>query len=225
LSSLTVTWCLTTSLPAFSGWIGLPLTKNILVHEFKQRYYDKKELMAFCRLVGISTVGLKSDLNTRIEQYLNTGQITAVKPKKFSIVPDSQSKLSPEKIVVNYKSDLSTRRFFEKNLPEFTGFSALVQKQIKQRLAEGEVFTYGDVLNMHRDFLTKKALTKAEGKPTKVAHNACQFNQFSIDYSYDPSPKVHRINDAWRLVRDYAGDKTYQAYRDRIEKIRIVLKR
>ena len=196
------------------------LTNTLPATVFKQHYYDKKELVKFCRSVAISTSGLKNDLNNKIELYLRTGQISAEKPKKNIAIPDSNTGLSLNKIVVSYKSDLDTRRFFMKHIPEFTGFSALVQKQTKQRLADGEEFTYGDIIEMHKNFLKNKAA----GKVTTVAHDSCQFNQFYIDYSHDLSHKVHAAKEAWILIRESPGEKTYQRYKRKIEAIRDILK-
>jgi hypothetical protein len=124
---------------------------------------------------------------------------------------------------VNYKSDPATRAFFTKHCEGFTGFSALVQKQIRERLANGETFTYADVIQMHEHFLANKNSAKASGQATTVAHDSCQFNQFYIDYSHDAEPKAHTANAAWMLVRETAGDKTYQRYKARITEIRAIL--
>jgi len=95
-----------------------------------------------------------------------------------------------------------------------------VQKQIKQRIEDGETFSYDDAIEMHKEFLKNKSSAKVTGQATKVAHDSCQYNQFSIDYKYDPDPKKHNLSDAWMLVRNSAGDKTYQRYKYRIEEIR-----
>jgi len=196
------------------------LSKKLSPDVFKQHYYDKNELTEFCRSIGISTTGQKNDLNSRIELYLRTGRVTVVAPVVRSTRPDSEIGLTLDKVVVNYKSDPVTRQFFERNCRGFTGFSALVQKQIKQRLADGESFTYGDVIAMHRAFLKNKQQARDTGQATTVAHDSCQFNQFYIDYSHDNSSKVHTAKEAWMLVRNTAGAKTYQRYKDRIEEIR-----
>ncbi len=201
-----------------------PLNNRLSADVFRHHYYDKKELIDFCRDTGISTGGLKEDLNQRIELYLRTGKVIVAQPVKRSTKPDSEMALTLDKVVVNYKSDPKTRQFFERHIPEFTGFSAFVQKQIKQRLADSETFTYGDVIEMHKEFLRNKINAKANGQATKVAHESCQYNQFSIDFRHDPSPKLHTLTDAWMLVRNSAGDKTYQRYKDRIENARAILK-
>jgi hypothetical protein len=199
------------------------LRKGLSADVFKQHYYDKNELMDFCRSVGISTTGLKQDLNDRIEIYLRTGLVTVVQPAKTSKRADSEEGLSLSKQVVNYKSDPITRAFFARHIPEFTGFSALVQKQIKQRLADGETFTYSDAIEMHKAFLQNRVHARVTGQATTVAHDSCQYNQFSIDYNHDQSRKLHAMIDAWMLVRNSAGAKTYQRYKDKIEEIRGLL--
>lgn len=197
-----------------------PLNKTLPADVFKQHYYDKKELMNFCRSIGIPTFGLKNELNIRIEQYLRTGNVTVVRPQKKYKTPDSDTGLSLDKVVANYKSDPATRLFFANHIPGFTGFSALVQKQIKQRLADGDTFTYSDAIEMHKTFLSNKKISKT----TSVAHDSCQFNQFYIDYNRDESAKVHTAKEAWMLVRNSAGEKTYQRYKVKIEEIRSILK-
>lgn len=200
------------------------LSKTLPAKVFRQHYYDKKELMDFCRSIGISTSGLKEDLNKRIELYLQTEKITVIETIKKSTKSDSQAGLTLDKFVVNYKSDLATRRFFERHIPQFTGFSALVQKQIRQRLAQGDTFTYGDVIEMHKEFLQNKKEMKNSNEEHKVAHDSCQYNQFFIDFSRDSGHKLHSAIEAWMLVRNSAGAKTYQSYKDKIEKIRSILK-
>lgn len=96
----------------------------------------------------------------------------------------------------------------------------MVQKQIKDRLKNNEVFTYADAIQMHKDFLSNKNSEKKAGKAAKVAHDSCQYNQFSIDYRHDQSPKLHTMTDAWMLVRNSGGAKTYKRYKDQIKEIK-----
>ncbi len=97
---------------------------------FRQHYYDKKTLVTFCRAIGLPASGQKNDLNHRIELYLRTGEILEATHKKMTTKPDSETGLSLDKQIVFYKSDVVTRQFFEKYIPEFSGFSALVQKSL-----------------------------------------------------------------------------------------------
>lgn len=199
------------------------LAKVLSVDEFKQHYYTVVELKSFCNSIGISSAGVKSRLNARIEKYLSTGKVTVVKPYKPSGRPDSELGLTLDKKVIYYKSDPNTRAFFQQHILEFTGFSALVQKQIKERLSKGEDFTYGDAIEMHKQYLIDKRKAKAQGGRRKVAHDSCQLNQFSIDYSSAPGAKAHSSKEAWYLVRDTAGKKTFMRYKERIDEIKSII--
>lgn len=187
---------------------------------FLKHYYDKQTLLEFCREHGIPSQGQKNELTCRIEHFLRTGKILHVNtPKKNTLPFDSELGLSLDRQVVNYKSDPVTRRFFEKHIPQFTGFSAYVQKWLKERLANNENFTYAEVIEEHKQYLRDKTRAQVRGEATKVAHDSCQFNQFYIDYSHDPAKKPHTAKKAWELVRDSAGDKTYKRYQDKIQEI------
>ncbi|MDF1683127.1 MAG: SAP domain-containing protein [Legionellaceae bacterium] len=206
------------------GATNIPLTRLLSADVFRQHYYDKQALIKFCREVGISTVGLKQDLNDRIELFLQTGQMVQTKHnRKNHGKPDSDLGLSLDRYVVNYKSDLITRAFFQEHIPEFTGFSAYVQKWLKAKLADGERLTYADVIEKHKAYLLEKKQHKSRGEATTVAHESCQYNQFNIDYAHDGEPKIHSAQEAWLLVRNSAGEKTYQRYKHKINEIRTLL--
>lgn len=195
------------------------LTSSLDADEFKKHYYDKIELVKFCRFIGIPVYGLKDELNKRIEIYLRTGKkVNHVARKKSK--PDSESGLSLNKQVVHYKSDIKTRDFFQTHIPEFVSFSAMVQKEIKQRIHNNEIFYYQDIIDMHKTYLKEKSIRKNTNQAPQVAHDSCQFNQFAIDYKHDPSSKIHTMRDAWMLVRNSAGAKTYQRYKLQINKIK-----
>lgn len=196
-----------------------PLTRDLAADIFRQHYYDKTVLMDFCRQIGISINGLKNEVNDRIDLYLRTKKITQITMSKKSGSADSEQGLRLDKIVVNYKSDPVTRAFFEKHIPGFTGFSAYVQKWLKGRLSNEETFTYADVIEEHKRFLKGKLKERVSGKERIVAHDSCQFNQFYIDYSHDSQEKPHSAKEAWFLVRDTAGDKTYARYKEKIQQI------
>ena len=196
-----------------------PLTLSISPDVFKQCYYKKNQLMLFCQQHGISTVGSKHDLTRHIDYFLRTGNIKSDSKKPNQGKADSEQTILLNTPVVHYRSDVKTRAFLKNHIPQFTGFSAWVQNKIRERLANGEVFTYADVIQMHLTFLLQKDRAKATGEKMKVAHDSCQYNQFAIDYKNDPNIKPHTLMDAWKLVRDTEGDQTYQRYKNRVNEI------
>ncbi len=191
------------------------LTQDLSPDIFRKHYYHKETLVKFCREHNIPLQGLKNELSDRVEYFLRTGEVPAIKfSNKVNTPPDSQLGLSLDKRVVHYKSDPVTRVFFEKHIPKFIGFSAYVQKWLKQRLANGEFFTYKDVIEEHKRFLEEKTKDKSSGTLRQVAHDSCQYNQFFMDYAHDVAEKPHSAKEAWKLVRDSAGDKTYARYKN-----------
>jgi hypothetical protein len=187
--------------------------KNLSADIFCQHYYNKKDLIKFCQQVGISTYGLKKEIENRIVLYLRTQIIEKISIKKSNMVmSDSQQGLKLDKIVVHYKSDLVTRNFFKKYIPEFTGFSAYVQRWLKKRLLNDEILTYADVIEEHKKFLEEKKRKKISGERKIVIHESCQFNQFYIDYNYCLQKKNHSAKESWYLVRNTSGEKTYERY-------------
>ena len=195
------------------------LSPSLSPEDFRLNYYYKTELAEFCRAEGIPTAGSKSEMNSRIETYLLTGKIAKLFAAVKTGEPDSRNGLSLDKPVVNYKSDPATREFFKKHIPEFKGFSAFVQKDLKRRLSEGEKLQYRDLIVMHKQFLNSK---HNQSSPIRVAQDSCQLNQFQIDYKneHDNTIKVHSLKDAWRLIRNSPGEKTFKRYKETIQAIR-----
>ena len=205
------------------GLCSTPLSTSLTPENFRLNYYCKADLINFCRSHGLSSTGLKSELNARIELFLETGKVITGSVKKNKAQPDSEAGLSLTKQVINYKSDAITRAFFEKHIPGFKGFSAFIQKWLKQRLHDGDIFTYKDVVEKHIEFLQNKKKAKTNGEAPTVTHASCQFNQFFMDYSHDKSDKFHSAKNAWQLVRNSAGEKTYRRYKNRINEIISIL--
>ena len=170
----------------------------------------------------MSSSGSKQDLARRVGEYLLNGRITPQQTARKSKTYDSDCEINLNTQVVNYKSDAKTRAFFKKHINEFTGFSALVQKQIKQRVQNGDVFTYAEALSMHVNMLKQEEDAQRSSKVIPIAHDSCQYNQFAIDYKKDLNLKPHNLMDAWYLILSTLGEHTYDRYKSRIREIQIL---
>ncbi len=191
------------------GSVTPHLSSRLSFDTFRKHYYHKRTLLEFCRTHNIPTYGLKNDLNRRIEAFLKTGKVAnECQSKRASdSTRDSYLELTLDRQVVNYKSDSITREFFAKNLPDFSSFSAYVQKWLKQRLANGDIFTYADVIEEHKHFLQRRIEAKSAGASKQVVHDSCQFNQFLIDYNRNVNQKPHSAKEAWLLVQRFCWRK------------------
>ncbi|PIE85898.1 MAG: hypothetical protein CSA05_03185 [Bacteroidia bacterium] len=61
------------------------LDKEISLEDFNDFYWLKKELVYFCRTIGISSTGGKIEISNRIRTYLSTGEIVKQVKKTHKI--------------------------------------------------------------------------------------------------------------------------------------------
>ena len=89
------------------------LSKTTKVSEFKNFYWDKQELIAFCRKNKIPADGGKIELAERIEFFLSSGgKVKQIQNKSHKNFRDSDQDIALHTPVINYKNDAKTRDFF-----------------------------------------------------------------------------------------------------------------
>ena len=181
--------------------------------DFQQFYWTKLELINFCRNTKLPTHGAKLDLAKRIEEFLISGKIPEPVLNNFlkkSTINKSKKRdlLSREAPVINYKSDLATREFFQKELgPEFR-FNADVLVWIRTKLNNQESFTYGDIIN---EWATQNSLRKNPNHERKIPEQF-QFNQFMKDWKNANAGPGAR--EAWNWIKALPGEPTYARYKE-----------
>lgn len=173
------------------------------VADFKNFYWDKKELLAFCKQNKILTQGSKDELIARIEYFLSCG----TKPSKITKVPrkgpwDSEAEITAKTPVINYKNDAKTRDFFVSQVGNKFKFNHYLRAFAAQT-NEGSL-SYGD--------LVKGYLTSLENKKTTI-DKQFEYNQFQRDF-YKNSPDKTRdaCNAAWKLIKSAPGGSSYKDY-------------
>ena len=63
------------------------LNKNVSLKDFKDFYWLKEELVAFCKSNEITTSGGKINLASRIEQFLTDGKIPENSKNNIYYIP------------------------------------------------------------------------------------------------------------------------------------------
>ena len=132
------------------------LTKDMSLQEFHEAGGVPavlKELQKFWGVLGIPATGIKADLKNRISTYLEKG-IVVQPEKKPQTVNDSDQKITRDTKVVNYKNDLITRTFFEKEVDNNFTFKVFLQDYIKKQqkkmfLSHMENLPIGLLLKQH----------------------------------------------------------------------------
>ncbi|GJM06717.1 MAG: hypothetical protein DHS20C10_04510 [marine bacterium B5-7] len=184
------------------------LTATLSKETFQQFYWEKKELVAFCRENAIPSNGSKQTLAERIAHFLQTSEV--LKPEKIKRVGpwDSEAPITPSTLLVNYRNDTKTRAFFVSQLGEAFRFNAYLRAFAKA--PPQEKITYGDLVIGWKKAETEK---KEPGYQTKIGKQF-EFNQFTRDYSsYKNKDKLpHNSREAWQIIRSKPGPNTFEHY-------------
>lgn len=178
------------------------LTSSLSPSEFKEFYWEKKELIAFCKKEALPTSGGKIELTERIAFFLETGKTLPSKTKEKSGARDSSSEITLTTPVINYNNDAITREFFKSYLGEKFKFNHFLREFAKQT-NDGSL-TYEDLVEGYKQSLSN---------PKKTIDPQFQYNQFCRDFYANEKGKTKAdLAKAWQLVRSAPGDATYAHY-------------
>ncbi|WP_026909146.1 DUF6434 domain-containing protein [Paucisalibacillus globulus] len=181
------------------------LTKELSFKDFKDFYWLKDELQAFCREHGMSATGLKVELSERVETFLRTGEIK--KPSRKSKVmkkTEIEVKLSLDTVITeNHRCSQDVRAFFKTVIPKFH-FSTYIQDYLKENTGK----TYRDVVDAWYEEEKRKK------DPTYKKNIAPQFeyNQFIRDFFADPKNQGRSRSEAiaaWNDMKRLPGSNKY----------------
>lgn len=113
------------------------LTKYLNVDIFKDYYWLKEELQAFCRENGISASGSKIEISDRVEFFLQTLEIKKpIKRTKTNKKINHQVDLTLETIITeDHRCSQNVRAFFKTVIPKFH-FSTYIQNYFKNNIGK-----------------------------------------------------------------------------------------
>jgi SAP domain-containing new25/Domain of unknown function (DUF6434) len=160
------------------------LSPKATAQEFQAVYYYKQDLIKFCKTNKIPYLGLmKQDLEQNIIAFLH-GKKPAVAPKP-KVKNWEQDKLALDfEVTLNYKSNETTRAFFESVIGKRFRFCGAMMKY-KENNPEKYV-TYQDLV----DIWYKEQEYKKQGKSsTKQFYKANRYNTFVKKFFEDPKNK------------------------------------
>ena len=181
------------------------LTKDISVQIFKNFYWLKEELQAFCRDSGISASGSKIEISDRIETFLQTGEI-----KKTIRKSNINKKIKPHVVLSldtviteNHRCSQDVRAFFKTAIPKFY-FSTYIQNYFKSNVGK----TYREVVGAWYEEEERKK------DPSYKKNIAPQFeyNQFIRDFFADPLNQGKSREEAiesWNQIKKLPGNNNY----------------
>ena len=181
------------------------LNNSISVTDFKDFYWLKEELIAFCRSKGISLTGGKQELADRIVVYLQTGKIVRTVPKKKTKSKydwsNAEIDLNTE-ITDNYKNSENVRAFMKREIGSHFHFNTAFMKWTKQNIGK----------TMREAIAEWKRLYELENDKNYQTTISSQFeyNAYIRDFLADNKEK--KLTDAikyWKLKRNQRGNNVY----------------
>lgn len=176
------------------------LDKTLDSQLFKEYYYLKEELAAFCRQEGLQTTGGKLDLTERIVHYLKTGEkksssVKVIKQQDIGVIT-SESIIEKE-FVCSEKH----RAFFKQVIGKNFSFNVTFQKWLKANGGK----TYREAIKAYYQILEDKK----HGK-TKI-DKQFEYNTYIRDFFADNNGKsLDEAIKCWKYKKSLQGGNRYE---------------
>ncbi len=140
------------------------LNATISVDNFRDFYWLKVELLAFCRQAKLPSSGSKKELADRIEHFLHTGKVSPAKSRSSGKSRGAMPMAFTRQTVIgsNWRCSQGLRAFFEAELGSTFHFDKVMRDFIKYE--EGK--TLQDAINVWQE---------AKDNPRKKTEIAPQF--------------------------------------------------
>lgn len=178
------------------------LTKELDSTVFRDYYYLKEELTAFCRENGLPVSGGKLELTEQIAHFLDTGEAMPEQPKQTRAKTSTELEITlSDMIEENFVCSEKHRAFFKKEIGGSFSFNVTFQKWLKANAGK----TYSDaVVAYHRIMLEKK-----QGKST--IDRQFEYNTYIRAFFADNPGKA--LSDAikcWKYKKSRKGHNQYE---------------
>ncbi|OGC14012.1 hypothetical protein A2290_02350 [candidate division WOR-1 bacterium RIFOXYB2_FULL_36_35] len=181
------------------------LNKNISFKDFNNWYFEKDELVNFCRDNGLKITGQKLDIKARVENFLKTGeshQAPIENNKKTKEIKQTPPKSINEEIPDNYTSSELYRKYFKSVIGPHFHFTAYMMKHMK----EHPKMTFKDYIN---EWIAEYERRKDKSYKPQIM-KSCEYNQYIRDFFSDnPTRKLKEAIQCWKYKRNLPGNNKY----------------
>lgn len=179
------------------------LDRNISLYDYQNFYWLKKELVQFCKEIGINSDGWKLEIHERIVEYLSNNVIQKRPEKIVKKKADDVNELRLDMVVTeSFKRSPKTTAFFKSNDSRFH-YSVRLNQFVRDNIGK---ITYQDIINEWKDEFEKKK----QGFKTTPALPQCEYNQFIKDYLADNEGRKFKYAvEAWNVKKCMRGDNIY----------------
>ena len=167
---------------------------------FKEYYYLKEELIAFCRVNKLQATGSKLELIERISEFLDTGKRTykTHSSRKTTMI----NEITLDTIIEeNFVCSEKHRSFYKKHIGKSFSFNVAFQKWLKSNAGK----TYQDSINAYYQILEDKKKNKT------TIDKQFEYNTYIRDFFNDNKDKD--LEDAikcWKYKKSLKGHNRYE---------------
>ena len=178
------------------------LTRSLDSKTFREYYYLKEELVAFCRANHLPVSGGKQELTERIAGFLDTGEVRLPEAKRTAAHKTAVSGITRESIIEDgFVCSETHRAFFRKEIGNSFSFNVQFQQWLKRNAGK----TYGDAIAAYREILeAKKAAKNPIGKQF-------EYNTYIRDFFADnPGKTLEDAIRCWKHKKSLKGHHRYE---------------
>ena len=179
------------------------LDSSLNPEQFKDFYWLKEELTAFCKQYGLPKSGSKQELAERIYHYLKFGEILKVTTRGVTRQPAGSGQITLDaKIPENYRSDEAHRTFFKNTIGSHFKFNVIFMNWMKANAGK----SYQNAVDEWRRIDAEK---KA-GKKFPIS-NQFEYNQYTRDFFADnPTMSRQEAIACWKFKKSLPGSNKYE---------------
>lgn len=177
------------------------LSKNLNGQTFRNYYYLKEELIAFCRENNLPISGGKIELTNRIAHFLDTGEVLKSAEKRK---PTKQAEVITEDTLIepNIICSEKHRAFFKEKIGKSFSFNVSFQKWLKANAGK----TYADAIQAYHQILEEKK----KGKTT--IDKQFEYNTYIRDFfENNPGKSLDEAITCWKYKKNLQGHNRYEA--------------
>lgn len=178
----------------------LKLDTNLDSKTFREYYYLKSELIAFCRQNNLQTTGGKIELTERIAHFLDTGERNY--EKRTTRKTRSVGEITLDTIIEpNFVCSEKHRAFYKSQIGSSFSFNVAFQKWLKNNAGK----TYADSINAYRQILEDKK----KNKP--AIDKQFEYNTYIRDFFADNQGKtLEQAIKCWKYKKSQKGHNRYE---------------
>lgn len=184
------------------------LNTDISIRDFKDFYWLKEELIAFCRQEGLRQSGAKMEITQRIVHYLETGnkdlpnqKVKRVVQSTFDWKTEPLSLETP--ITDSYKNTSNVRQFFVQHIGKRFRFNLKFMDWMKVNTGK----TLEDAIQVWKQIeIEKKTRTAPKDIPPQL-----EYNRYMRDFLADnPNASRETVIRYWKIKKSMRGDNVYR---------------